>query len=874
MDRVRSWRGRTAATVIAATLALVCLTLEKHIREGGGRYPEGVGGGHRPASRMGSGIPSFITWDAVQSLRIGEFPPAGRSGRLQRRSSEARTVHRLTRPPQPVTSVVLGQPASALLAPLPLCTAAAKASRLMAALEEALQSPVQVVANRVPSELAFPAPRVVRKPILGDPPALSASKLPAPESLFTQLEQLEVGLSQPTGSAELISRGSPPVLPASVYEIMVWQSRMRFVLHRLVDEIGVGHRETAAVLDELDDLCNQGIELATRQTDYASASRILEVAHAAQRRQSVWRSIADALDGNGVGLAVVRDLPAVQRELLEVLDRVDAELASAPAGQSWQAFLRTDELRRWAAGGNRQAGAMLAAEVLERMDLPDLEPEQRKFLRSGPIGELRSQLIAVGTETVDFRELLEEIELLESDSISRVRPDIARKVQVLHLSHEPQHRAVASAINDYYRNANLRICLAREFLQRFLPEESQEYRPVRRFVLGADTRGNSVVRTQIDLRFIPDDAAWNIDLAVRGRVDADTRSSKGPAEFFNRSQADIETHRYLRFSPDGYQITSHPTQVSARETLRKLRTDFDSLPLLGDFVRAIAREQFDQQRHIARRLTQRMIARETDAELNKRIQAELSAMENDLREKVIGPLQRLNLDPMIVAMETTPDRLTARYRVADATQMAAAAPRPRAPTEALVSLQLHESAINNAIDRLGLSDRTWTLRALYQHLGRTLTGRQWEIPDDVPEDILVRFAQSRPITVQFVDGQARLTLRIAELSRPGKLKIERFIVTSNYVPVADGMHARLQRDGVVEIQSRGDRLALRLIFAKVFVAHPEIPVIAPAWQSDPRAEGLEVSQLEVRNGWFAIAVSDADSTTAKVAREASERRLQ
>ncbi|RMF38235.1 MAG: hypothetical protein D6753_16085 [Planctomycetota bacterium] len=874
MDQQRAWRGRVAATVIAGTLALVCLTVEKDLRHGGraGRAADvgpdwAVNAGEADAA-------SAITWVAMESMAVREFLPTVGAQRADRTGHGVRP-NRLTRPPQPATAVVLGPPTASGLAPLPLHSSAAHVSRLMSTLEEALQTPVQQVAlQQASSPPQLPGPRVVRKPIVSEPPTNGVPKLPVPQTLFEQLNQLDTSTSQPAGSTELVSRGAPPVVASTTYEVMAWKTRMNSVLQRLVEEIGVAHAESLQVLDELNALCDQGIELAGRQTDYARAARILETAHAARRRQAVWRSIAETLDGTSVGLAVARDLPAVQRELQEVVDRLEAELSAAPQGAAWKEFLRTADLKQWAETGERQSGALLAADVLDRMHRPELTPDQRRFLRSGSIADLRSQLIALGTETVDFRELLEELEQLESDSISRIRPEVARKVQVLHLSHDPRHRAVAAAINDYYRNANLRICLTRDFLQRFLPEESQEFRPVRRFVLGADTRGNSVVRTHIDLQFIPDDSAWNLDVAVRGRVDAATRSSKGPAVFFNDSQADIETHRYVRFGPQGYQITNHPTQVTARETLRNLRTDFDGLPLLGEFVRAIAREQFDQQRHVARRLTQRMIARETDAELDARIHDELADMERDLQDKIIGPLRRLNLDPMIVAMDTTADRLTARYRVADAAQMAAASPRPRAPSEALVSLQLHESAINNAIDRLGLSDRTWTLPELYEHLGRTLTGQQWETPEDVPDDILVRFASSRPITVRFVDGRAELTLRIAELSRPGKLKIQRFIVTSSYVPVAEGMNARLERDGVVQIQSRGDRLALRLIFAKVFVAHPEIPLVAPAWQQDPRADGLEVSQVDLRNGWFAIAVSRASQATGQVARSAEAPRLE
>ncbi len=110
-----------------------------------------------------------------------------------------------------------------------------------------------------------------------------------------------------------------------------------------------------------------------------------------------------------------------------------------------------------------------------------------------------------------------------------------------------------------------------------------------------------------------------------------------------------------------------------------------------------------------------------------------------------------------------------------------------------------------------------------------------------------------------------LTLRIAELSQ-GENRIERFIVRSTYVPVADGLVAGLVRDGVVSIDgprlSMRDRLPLRAIFAKVFVSRPQIPLISDSLVKDPRAEGLAVTQMEVRDGWLAIAISDGSSPLA------------
>ncbi|MEZ6075972.1 MAG: hypothetical protein R3C56_09950 [Pirellulaceae bacterium] len=46
-----------------------------------------------------------------------------------------------------------------------------------------------------------------------------------------------------------------------------------------------------------------------------------------------------------------------------------------------------------------------------------------------------------------------------------------------------------------------------------------------------------------------------------------------------------------------------------------------------------------------------------------------------MAERIVGPLQQLNLNPLVVAMNTTEQRLSVRYRVANETQLGANTPR-------------------------------------------------------------------------------------------------------------------------------------------------------------------------------------------------------
>jgi hypothetical protein len=117
-----------------------------------------------------------------------------------------------------------------------------------------------------------------------------------------------------------------------------------------------------------------------------------------------------------------------------------------------------------------------------------------------------------------------------------------------------------------------------------------------------------------------------------------------------------------------------------------------------------------------------------------------------------------------------------------------------------------------------------------------------------------------------------LTVRIASLVQPGRIDLKNFIIRVAYIPAVEGIHAELARDGVISVdcQNVRDRIALRTIFSKVFSSRSSIPMVSEEMINNPKISGLAVSQLELRDGWLAIAVSHEKSPHVAVVRANQE----
>ncbi len=623
----------------------------------------------------------------------------------------------------------------------------------------------------------------------------------------------------------------------------------------------------AATMDQLQELATKAIQAPSANLHSDLVEQLqTRVAHAVIRRIAVWKAVWDCASVPA-GPRFVSTRPTFDlSRLVESIERVQLEMFSTGDVPGWVSYLLLDDLRRLSLGTDQdvQLATNTAQVVLARITSSNVDSVQRRFLDSESVRELADCLQPLAVAPVDYNALLVDLERLEEDPEHRSRSTLISAMQSLRFAYDPKQVAISQAIDTYYRNANVRIAVAATFINRLLPANKTVQRPVRQTILGAETRGNSDVNTTLKVRLNPDVSAWNLNLDLSGNIQSSTRSSRGPATFFNSSHADVATSRSIRITSQGVKVEASQADVQSQDSLRGMQTDFDGLPFIGDMVRHFAQQEFKEKRGPARRILQKTIATQTDAEFDKQLDAKLSEVEKSFEQKLIGPLRNLNLNPMVMDLQTTNERLIARYRLASDNALAANTPRPQAPSDSLLSVQIHQSAMNNGFSQLGLSDHEWTLLDLAQKLASQF-GQEpiANLPEDVPSDVRIRFDGERPILVEFLDGQLSLTMRFANLRQPGRIELSDFVIKTHYVPAVSELQAELVLEGAPSVGgdrlSMREKLPLRAIFAKVFGARSTIPMVSPQLLKDSRVEGLAISQLILEDNWLAIAISEQSS---------------
>jgi hypothetical protein len=260
-------------------------------------------------------------------------------------------------------------------------------------------------------------------------------------------------------------------------------------------------------------------------------------------------------------------------------------------------------------------------------------------------------------------------------------------------------------------------------------------------------------------------------------------------------------------------------------------------------------------------------------QIDREADARLGGLARRLQSTLFEPLASLSLGPAMIAAETTNERAVVRLCLASDEQLGGHTPRPRAPSDSLASVQVHQSALNNVVEQLQLDGATFALPELRRRVAERLHRPEWLRGETDNDDVIVAFAPKDAVQVHCWDGRVALTLSVARLEKDPRVW-EDFQVRVFYRPQVRGRSAELVREEVMELVGEDlnsrSRIALQGIFAKTFPRQRPLPLVPERIWKDQRLAGVRITQLAIDDGWFALALGPSRSAGAPAQAEESQ----
>jgi hypothetical protein len=574
------------------------------------------------------------------------------------------------------------------------------------------------------------------------------------------------------------------------------------------------------------------------------------------RRIDVWSEVDP-----GKNLFVAVKAATVDRRMQQLVRRVVELTETDPAGQTWRDYLQLNKLRDLA--GRRgeavaEERAAAARRVIARLHSPRLTPQQRNFVSHESIAAFQTHLRKWLVLNIPPGEVLYAVETYEASRMASDGRVLAEHIDRLRWSPRDADRRLGEQLERQYRNANLRLVVTANLLNRLLPEQVPQTERVSDMVVGVPARGYSTTATQLAVRLLPDPNRLRLTLEASGVVDSQTSSTSGPVTFTNNGQSTYTVSKEIAIDRDGFH--PGPVQAHAESSTRlgSLQTNFDSVPIIRSLVRNYALSERQERMGEAEQEIEAKVARRATDRFDAELTARLNDAQARLRDRVLAPLTKLAVDPSVISLSTTAERMTMRFRVASHDQLGAHTPRPLAMSDSVASLQIHESVLNNLLAQLQLAGRTFTLPELHAWINERLCRGTQPIPNDLPDHVIVTFAEFDPVRVTCDEGRLKLTLALAEIDQ-GEHAWYDMEATAYYRAIASGHQLEFSRDGSLELGGEGHvgrvDFALRGIFAKILSQKRKLAVKVPADATRPKLADLQFYDATIENGWISVALA-------------------
>jgi hypothetical protein len=722
---------------------------------------------------------------------------------------------------------------------------------------------VSTVPAIAPNPLVDDAPVVRIEGEKGAEDRVVAERSPAGWPVTRRLDEQLEALSAMVLNQRSRARGQLVSSSMSVSPIMQWSRDVSQSLEALRALPRLGDERAGALIDQLSELATRGAIRAEKLGDREQQIQWLRASYAVARRSAVWRPVWEVTRSHEPTWMVSDGRGPASQSIEETIDMVRADLEDTGDAGGWTQYLLLDDVVAAIDRGDIDERTILAQRFLSRMDWHGLDPEQRRWLTRDSVVQLSSVIRPWAQDAVDYANLMSHIERQESDAIDLAAIDIAGAFQTLRFAENAKAVEIADAIDTHYRNANVRLALSQPMLQRILPTMDPKSIPVRTSMFGSRVRGMSRIESDLHVELTPSPDRWTLRLKATGNVRTQSTGLNGPVAVRTSGNSDFVAATPIEVTPTGIQVGNPDVDVRGKTNLGGIRTDYDGWPLIGPLVRSMASSRYESLAPRSNRIANRKIETQVASEIDTQLDDRLGLATRQLSRMVLGPLGNLRLDPKVTDMQTTSHRLLARYRLAGDWQLGAFTARPRAPRTSLMSVQVHQSALNNTLEQLVPRDEPMAIGEMIQNAAATFGQSDVSIPDDIPDNVTIQFARTRPITVEIEDGQLWVTLRVVRLNRGDRTQLTRFIVRAVYTPQINGMEASLVRDGHLRISGPGmsmrQRLPVRAIFNKVLSPNRPLLLTLPQLTDHPSTQGLAVSQLELRSGWIGMAISESDA---------------
>lgn len=553
-------------------------------------------------------------------------------------------------------------------------------------------------------------------------------------------------------------------------------------------------------------------------------------------------------------------LAKAQQRLAAAADQLERFISRAgpDVTKRWKDYLRLDDLRAQLAA--EKADPKVVAAALEKfesgvvgMEVPAFRDTRHalqdyqavlQLARDEKLGDrYAEELDALSKSVAAYKD---KASVDEAHRIGRIAAWLDR------LGHAEK---LATAIRGTYRYPNLHARISGKLISSGMNDVVEDHSYVRDNILGTSIYANAHTTGQVTSVLTPDPNHASFQVHMVGTTYASSTGYNGPATIRSSSVTNLEGWKQVMFDASGVHALNATATAATGSTIHSIAAGCR-------LIEKVAWKRAGQQKGSTERVASQHAAGRLAGRLNSQSATMLADIETRYNEKFRLPLLRRDAFPAILAFATTADDI--RVTGLQATPGQIAAPTEPPPVEGShdLSVQAHQSAINNIAESM-LGHQTLTDVRLAK-LVEDMTG---EVPEElqIKEDKdpwSITFAGDQPVTVEVEDQGVTIAIRGSRFTR-GETRVSKaMMIFASYKVEKTAEGSKLVRQGDVTAEYLNkDRpsvpeIALRTTMKNKFSALFKPEIESKGLKLKGRFEKigiLKLKQLLADNGWLVLA---------------------
>lgn len=477
---------------------------------------------------------------------------------------------------------------------------------------------------------------------------------------------------------------------------------------------------------------------------------------------------------------------------------------------------------------------------------------------------------------------------LEEPTVETERGISKTLATIDHLDHAPE---LVSKLRSQYSGANFRAEISIDAMNR-LVKPICELEPVRDCILGASVRGQALANGTVRFAAHESSDQMRFDIHMAGHIATNTVGYKKPVKIYTTGSTNYTGFKTLTIKDD--QFSASPAYISAQTTNRPRAVKKTGGNFGRKLIEKIAWKKVCEKKRQSERIASAKAKKKLTKKFDQRVANALTEGRAKYVSKLQLPMQRRGFEGELVQFQSAANSVLASMKLSTDFQLSADSSPPVRAVSNDITLQLHQSAVNNFLpfilsgvqlqqdsseEAMSLKGDLppWLKKISQENKLREITpaNEAARPPEEDFKPYRLTFNGEHPASVSFDDNRVTIRLRFEEL-KTGENEEEPPLQNWDFI-----IHYRLTqrdnqvvlvRDGEIEVFPTGfdprwdermssEQVGYRNNMAKNlnkkadegrgFPKEIEIPALKIASDDDAERE-FALEQLECDEGWLTV----------------------